>query len=440
MQSTFKKFISQNKLIKAGERVLLAVSGGIDSVVMCDLFAQSGIQFAIVHCNFGLRGKESEDDEKFVKNLSVKYIVPFFCKKFEAKNVSEKNKISIQMAARDLRYAWFEKLLKEEKYSFIATAHHQDDNAETILLNWLRGSGIAGMTGIPVKNQKTIRPLLFASRSDIEQYAKKNKLMYREDSSNRSLDYTRNFLRHKVMPLLREINPSLAETAMTNAMRMDDAEKLYHHCIENYKSEIVQEKQNSLLISISLLKKSAAPHSVLFEIIKPYGFTFDETGRMIQSLEALSGKQFQTTTHRLIKDRTHLIVEPLKNKTEKLSYRIRENQKEIVEPLHLIFSKEKYNNQNLKTTPDKVYLDYDKIKFPLTLRKWKQGDVFVPYGMKGKKKLSDFFIDQKLSISEKENVWVLCSGEKIVWVVGMRMDDRFKVTAQTKKVLIIKLH
>lgn len=445
MLNLFKTYINKEKLFSKTDTILLTVSGGIDSVVMCELFHQAGYKFGIAHCNFQLRGDESEGDENFVEELAEKYGVQFHSVSFDTSAFAKKNKLSIQVAARKLRYDWFEEIRTQFDYSFIATAHHQDDSIETFFINLIRGTGIAGLHGILPKQNNIIRPLLFTNKDQIELFAKKNKLEYREDSSNASDKYVRNKIRHKLIPILKELNPNIHKTIAEDIQRLSDTEKVYKKEIVDKRSKIIKEDKNGIQISIKELKKLNPIEPYLFEFLYPLGFNSATVDEIIESLNGQSGKQFFSATHRLIKDRDFLFLESRdKNQESRLKNKgnhfIKKNQTELSnDTLRLNFKTiSKSTNYELRTTNSIANIDFDKLEFPLEVRKWKNGDIFYPLGMKGKKKLSDFFIDKKISISEKENIWLLTSKNEIVWVIGLRLDDRFKVTDKTKKIYFVE--
>jgi tRNA(Ile)-lysidine synthase len=441
MQKAFSSYIQKENLFITSDTILLTVSGGIDSIVMCELFHKANFKFAIAHCNFKLRGKESNGDELFVKQLAKKYDVPFFCKSFNTSAYADKKNSSIQMAARDLRYEWFEEIRKKEKFQYIATAHHQDDSVETFFINLVRGTGISGLHGILPKQGKIIRPLLFTNKNEIEIFAKKNKLKHREDSSNASDKYVRNKLRHQVIPVLKELNPALGNTINETIQRLRDVELIYKNEIENKRKTIVKKEKGNYTISIEQLKKLSLPFIYLYKFLKPYNFNANTVESIIAALSGESGKQFYSDTHRLIKDRNLLIIEKIPGiRDQELRIEINKDQKELViEGLQLKFRTLHENPKPKILNPKSECVDFDKLEFPLEVRKWETGDTFYPLGMKGKKKLSDFFIDKKLSISQKENTWLLTSKGKIVWVIGLRIDERFKITDKTKKIYFAEL-
>ncbi len=437
MKEQILAYIQQEHLFKLKEKILLTASGGIDSTVLCDLFHKAGLSFGIAHCNFQLRAKESDGDEAFVKKLAAKYKVPFHHIRFDTNTYAKKNKLSIQVAARELRYEWFEKIRSEHSYEYIATAHHQGDVIETFFINLIRGTGISGLRSIVPKQGKIIRPFLFATKKEVLAYAEKNKITYREDSSNASDKYLRNKIRHHLLPVLNEFSPVAEASIIHSIEKLREAEFIYKQTIDDVRSKIAIVQNGFIRISIAELKKLNPVATYLYELLKPYGFNAAATNDIILALSATSGKEFLSHTHRLIKDRTHLVIEPFTTTAHSAQFFIiRKDQTELqVDRFHLRFQLRNSSTDKITTDVNTALLDADKLNFPLTLRKWKQGDVFQPLGMKGKKKLSDFFIDKKLSLMEKENVWLLCSDEKIVWVIGMRLDDRYKVTSKTKNTL-----
>lgn len=434
----FKEYNAAKKLAGPKKRVLLTVSGGIDSMVLCHLFSAVRYPFAIAHCNFQLRGDEANGDEALVKTLEEAYGVTVFVKRFDTKAYAEEKGLSIQLAARELRYTWFEELRKEHQMDNIATAHHLNDNIETILFNLTKGTGIRGLRGIPVKQGKIIRPLLFASREEIETYAKENNIAYREDSSNASDKYTRNKIRHNIIPLLKEINPALEQTLGEKIELFTELEEMYTKSIGKETKQLFLPRRNDIYIPILKLKKVKNAGSVLYEYLKDYGYNNEQVEDILASVDGTPGKQFITTQARIIKDRQFFILTKLPEQdiTAKL---INEGDMEVVLGDRKLIIKK---GEDIKTTPDKsiAYLDAAKLEFPLIVRRWKQGDYFYPFGMKmKKKKLKKFFVDEKVSLAEKENVWVVESNQRIVWVAGYRIDERFKVSEQTKQTLSIAI-
>jgi tRNA(Ile)-lysidine synthase len=391
-----------------------------------------------VHCNFQLRGDESDGDEEFVKSEVLIHGVPAFFQTFDTNEYARMNGISIEMAARELRYEYFEKIRKENNYDFVATAHHSDDLIETFFLNLSRKTGIKGLTGIKEKAGNIIRPLLFANRDEIEAFAAKNYLEFREDSTNNEVIFQRNFLRHKILPLFTELNPSFKKNVLASIENLKDAETVYSGFFDSEKSKVVLDTGDSLLIDIEILKKSAFPKLLLLEILVDFGFNPTVVDDVFQSLDSDSGKQFFSKSHRLVKDREKLFVSPIEENGSKIYY-IEADDIELFEPLEMNI--EKHSGVGFKIRKEKniACVDMEKLQFPLLIRKWQQGDYFQPLGMTGFKKVSDFFIDEKIPLHEKENTWLLCSGEKIVWIMGQRIDNRFKITLKTKNILQIEI-
>lgn len=441
MLHLFNTFIKKENLFKSTDKILLTVSGGIDSVSMCELFFKAGFKFGIAHCNFQLRGAESDVDESFVEELAEKYNAQLHSVTFDTSSYSKKNKLSIQQAARELRYNWFEEIRSQYKYNFIATAHHRDDSIETFFINLIRGTGISGLHGILPKQGTIIRPLLFMSKDEILAFSKNNKLKHREDSSNASDKYLRNKIRLQLIPLLKELNPKINQTIIDEIKRFSNVEKIYKKEISAKQKKIVSEDLHSSRISIKELNRLNPVEPYLFEFLHPLGFNASTIEEIVFSLNEQSGKQFFSSTHRLIKDREHLIVEDIIKKKinssahKNKSYPVKKNQKSLkAADLKMSFSLKKTQEHLLKTSLNCANIDYDKLIFPLEIRKWKKGDSFYPLGMKGKKKLSDFFIDKKLSLIQKETIWLLTSENKIVWIIGLRIDERFKITDKTTKI------
>jgi len=443
----FIKNVQQQNLFQKNDLLLLAVSGGMDSVALCELCFQAGFHFEIAHCNFQLRGEESERDEKFVRQLGEKYWTKVFVKKFDTKEYAEMNKTSIQVAARELRYDWFDQLLKSEESSplsfqrsrFLLTAHHANDNIETLLLNFFKGTGIKGLQGILAKKQNIIRPLLFAKKEEIVAFLKENNLEFVEDSSNESDKYTRNYIRNQLIPSLQKAFPRVEDNLIHNLERFSEIEILYQQAIQLHKKKLIEQKGNELHIPVLKLLKTQPLKTIVFEIIKEFGFTSHQTEEVINLLKSESGKYIPSSTHKIIKNRNWLIIAP----------------QNILDSAYILFDEEageidfelgKLGIKYRDSKPAKIPLsnliaavDAKEIKFPLLLRRWRQGDYFYPLGMQKKKKLSKFLIDQKKSLSEKEKIWIIESKKRIVWIVGERIDDRFKITDKTKGVLFIEL-
>lgn len=439
MLSRFQSFILDNNLCRINQKILLATSGGIDSLVMLDLFARSGYNCGIAHCNFKMRGADSDEDQIFVKNLAEKYNVPFYTTSFNTEEYSENNRISVQMAARMLRYEWFEDLRLDQNYDLIATAHNKNDSVETFFINLARGTGIRGLTGIPIISGNLIRPLLFMNREEIERYAESFDISWREDSSNSQTKYARNKIRHSVIPALKELNPGIINTMAENINRLKDVEDIYLHSLENAKINLIFKDKNFTWISIKELKKLDPVYTWTFELVKDFDFSAHVTKDIIRNLDAEPGKIFFSPTHRLVKDRDRLIIHPLKENETKRYY-IDDPTQDLTDPMKIELSiLPATGTTGIPPENTVAWFDLDLLEFPLMIRKWEPGDYFMPLGMKNMKKVSDFFVDNKISIPEKENSWMLVSGDKIFWIIGKRIDERFRITPETKRILQLKL-
>ncbi len=435
-----RQFIDSNQLLIDNDRILVGVSGGADSVVLLHILLKLGFECVVAHCNFHLRGEESMRDELFVEKLAEKYKLIYKKTDFDTVRFAKSNKISIEMAAREMRYAWFKKLAPENKCQTIATAHHTDDSIETLLLNMIRGTGLKGLTGIEPRNGDIVRPVLCCTRSEIEQYAQKNKLEYITDSTNLANEYSRNKIRNLILPMMADINPSVKQSLAENISRFRGSWKIYSEKIAEIEAHITFNKENQTFVDIDKLKSQSDPKTILFEILQKYQFNSDVISNIFEGLDKSSGKRYYSDTHRLLKDREHLIVDEIEpNNT--LEFSIDESTKSISIPINLSLNKKARNEDFIiSKKSDKIHIDADKIKFPLTLRKWKKGDSFHPFGMKESKKLSDFFINEKINRNQKENIWLLVSDNKIVWIIGLRMDERFRITEKTKNILEISLY
>lgn len=430
----FKKNILENFPSITSQKILLAVSGGIDSMILADLFLKSNINFAVVHCNFKLRDASSDLDQKFVEEYCNQNNIPFFTTSFDTSAFSKDFKLSTQVAARKLRYNYFYEILEKENFDFIATAHHLDDSIETFFINLSRGTGIDGLTGIPIQNNKIIRPLLHLSRKEIENYAFENTLAWREDTSNATDYYLRNKIRHHLTPILREINPSFSESFQQTLKNLKQTQSLVDDASRMVYKKVVTDELDYKKINITELKKLPNFSAYLYQWLQPLGFT--AWNDIYKLVEAKTGKQIFSEKNQLLINRNFLIVAP-KSKGIDFEFRIDKGISEVKVPINMLFCKvaKIYN-----TTNKTIFVDYEKLQFPLTLRRWKTGDIFQPLGMNGRsKKVSKFFKDEKLSIIEKENAWLLCSGYEIVWIIGLRADERFKISNITKTILQIDL-
>ncbi|MFA9388712.1 MAG: tRNA lysidine(34) synthetase TilS [Prolixibacteraceae bacterium] len=439
MYDRFFNFIKQEELFGPSDKLLLGVSGGVDSVVLARLTDRLGNQFALAHCNFNLRGTASDDDEKFVINLANELGVKCYLSSFQTANYASANGISIEMAARVLRYEWFEKIRVDNGFDWLLVGHHLDDVLETFILNLSRGTGIRGLSGIQSKAGKVLRPLLFASRTDIEKYAREMEYAWRHDASNDDVHFKRNKVRHKILPLFTELNPSFRQNLQRTIHYLDETKKVLLTRIAELRESLVTENDQWVRISIAGLKNLEPVSIYLYELLREYHFKTEVVEDMVLALDGNPGSCFYSPTHRLVIDREDLIVTAIEpNKTE-LFY-IEKTDKFLSEPLHLRLSVERYTDDfKIPNSPFVVVFDYDLLRFPLVLRHWKIGEYFKPLGMQGLKKVSDFFIDEKYSIPEKEAAWILASEDKVAWIVGKRIDERFKITENTQLVLRIEI-
>jgi len=435
MISKFQKHLSQNLPFLANKKLLLAISGGIDSMVLLDLFKESDFEIAIAHCNFQLRGQESDDDQRFIENYSKENTIPLFVTQFDTKAFAEDFKLSIQVAARELRYKWFYELLESNDYDYVLTAHHADDNIETFLINLSRGSGLEGFTGIPILNDKTVRPLLNFGREEIVSYAKENHIKWREDSSNASDKYLRNKIRQEIVPVLKKLNPNLlssfqgtVENLQQSMSLVDDASRIVYR-------KVVLDEENQKKINLKELLQLPNYKAYLYQWLNPFGFkAWNDIYNLVDSQ---SGKQIFSEGFKLLKDRDYLILSPQTEIDQEEKYLIGEEDKEVNFHIKLSFCKISNTSNGSNKT---IFVDQNKLKYPLVLRRWKEGDVFYPLGMNGKsKKVSKFFKDEKFSLIEKENTWLLCSDGQVVWIVGIRQDERFKIEKTTKQIVQIAL-
>lgn len=430
------QYIYKNNLLsKLSGKIIVGVSGGVDSAVLLYILHYLGYKCQAVHCNFHLRGEESLRDEKYASLLASSMNVNFLKKDYDTRYIAKQRNISIEMAARNLRYECFENLRQEQNAELIAVAHHREDSIETLLLNLIRGTGIRGLVGIKSKNGKIIRPLLDNTKQEILQFAKKNQILHMTDSSNFDEEFVRNKIRLKLIPLLRILNPSIEKTLLYVIKNLTEVTKIYDAHIEKVINRVFNPKIG--VINIIELKKTPSPESILFEILKKYGFNRHIVYNVNRAIEGLSGKIFCTSQYTLIKDRSHFLLIPSGKNNENKVYLINENEKKITVPFLIkIYYKNIGNNFQIKYNSNAAYFDIEKLQFPLKLRKWEKGDKFIPFGMQNFQKLSDYFNDHKFSKLEKEQVWLLCSGNDIIWIVGKRIDNRYRIKSTTRKAVI----
>ncbi|MEN9523611.1 MAG: hypothetical protein RL065_1988 [Bacteroidota bacterium] len=437
IEKRLNEFIAKQKLFSANEKIIVACSGGCDSVVLAVLLYQLNYKIVLAHCNFQLRGDEANGDEQFVKLLAEQLKIDFHVICFDTEKYAVENKLSIQQAARNLRYEWFEKLRLEIGFDKIATAHHLNDSIETTFINLIRGTGIAGLTGISSKNNKIVRPLLFADRNEIEQCAKQNNISFRTDSSNLNDDYTRNKIRHQIIPLLKEINPSFEKTMLKNIERFTAVENIFEASVHRKINKALVKLGNEWKINLKLIHHHLAYSTLLFEMLKPFGFNASQVDDIVEAKELKSGAEYFSEKYRMVLHQHFLVItenKPIDNSV--IFIQQHQEKAELQNELLKIKVSDRLGELKFDDNKNMAMMDFKNITFPLVVRRWKQGDYFYPLGMnKKKKKLSDFFTQQKLSKVDKEKVWLLCSGDYILWVIGMRQDERFKVTEQTKQII-----
>jgi len=434
MLQKFKQHLHQNFPFLEDSKLLIAISGGIDSVVLAHLCSQLNLNFSLCHCNFNLRGQESDDDEAFVTSLAKTLKTLVYTTSFETEKYATKNKVSIQVAARDLRYTWFYKLLDANQYDYVLTAHNTNDNLETFIINLTRGSGLEGFTGIPPVNQKSVRPLLAFSRDDITLFAIKNGIVWREDRSNASIKYVRNKVRHKVIPILKELNPHVLESFQNTIEYLNESQSIINDAVKNITANVVSYENDVLKISCKEIEKLSNKKAYLYQLLQGYGFT--AWNDIVDLISAQPGKQIFSNTHRLLKDRNFLILTTI-NKSQSIKGPILIDQKvsKITNPIKLtIQNTDDYTSKN----KEQIIIDKDLVNYPLSLKKWHHGDAMYPTGMKGSKKISQLFKDNKLSLLDKEKIWILADAkDHIIWVIGLRQDRRYLANKTSKNRLKI---
>ncbi len=436
----FQRYIDENNLVTHDDRILLTVSGGVDSMVMLSLFVRCGYTVGVAHCNFQLRGAESDEDEVLVQEEAARYGVPFYNRRFETAAEMERTGESMEMAARRLRYAWFDELSRTEGYSAVAIAHHADDSIETFFINLLRGTGLRGLTGISTQVGKIVRPLLFASRREILEYAAANHIPYREDSSNRSTKYLRNKIRLGLIPRIREINPKFTSLMCRNLARLTDAQLFINHGIERIRETAVTSGEGIDTIHLDRIDPAFPREFVIYELLNSaYGFKGDVIDALCRALEqGATGRRFYARDHVAVTDRGTILVAPIAPEDACLTTVEKGAPRSYCGNAVLYYEYCDIDTIKNFGVPEHIaQVDADRLQFPLTLRRWQEGDWFIPFGMTGRKKISDFLIDAKVPLPEKQRQFVLLSGDEIVWLVGRRIDDRYRLTSETENVLRI---
>lgn len=432
----FLEYGRQEKLFAGNSRLLLAVSGGIDSMVMAWLFREAGIEHSIAHCNFSLRGKESDSDEEFVASWARKNNIQFFVNRFDTLGFAARRKISVQMAARELRYDWFRSLIRMEGFDAVAVAHNLNDNVETFLINLIRGTGLSGLAGMSPRSGDIIRPLLFATRDEISSFAAEHETEYREDSSNAQVKYTRNRIRHLVIPEMEKVNPGVVQSINDTMSHLSASSSIVEVYISKLGREIFRTTGETTEAEIRRLKDLAPPEPHIFELFRPFGLSPKQTAEVISLLSSETGKSVYTSTHRLLNDRGRIIITPAK--TEKpAEYCFNSIDEMRISGLFSDLRITEPSEESLPVIPLTAALDLDRVTFPVTVRHWGPGDRFRPLGMKQMKKISDFLIDLKIPVTEKEKVLLMLSGDEVMWVMGFRIDDRYRVTSGTGRILVI---
>ncbi len=431
MLSKFKSHINTKLSFLKGKKLLLACSGGVDSVVLTQLCKAIGLDLTLAHCNFKLRGTESDGDEAFVRNLASSLELEVLVKEFDTLDYAQNHRGSVQMAARELRYQWFNQLLADKSFDYLLTAHHLDDDLETFLINLSRGTSLEGLLGIPEQNDKVIRPLLVFTREEITAYAEEQKIQWREDSSNSGSKYLRNKIRHGIVPKLKELHPTFIQNFIQTQSYLHQTNDLVNNHLEEVKTRLFQKDDGAIKVNVADLQKLQPLQAYLYGLF--HGFGFSDWEAVHGLLTSMSGKEVLSKTHRLLKDRDQLILSKIKTRVNE-HFPVFDKDTMLEQPIKLTMEKVDSVTKPLTNT---VFLDKEKLNFPMVLRNWGKGDYFYPFGMKGKKKLSKFFKDEKIDVVSKEKQWLLCSDDEIVWVVGKRADERFRVDDSTRQIVKI---
>jgi tRNA(Ile)-lysidine synthase len=434
MQLKFEQQLASLVSEHSQKKWLIAVSGGLDSMVLLHLMLELKLNIAVAHCNFGLRAEASDADASLVSTFCHKHQIPFHLKVFETEKFAQDNRLSTQMAARELRYSWFENLRQTEGFDFVCTAHHLDDQLETFIINLSRGTGLNGLTGIPALQKNICRPLLHFSRLEIESFAEKHQILWREDASNQSDYYLRNQIRHHVTPALKNISHDFLSSFEKTLSHLQDSQSLIRDAMQNFQETCVIFDEHQVLIDLNSLKQFQNPNAYLYSFLNPFGFTAWQD--VFQLIHSQTGKMVVSPSHHLLKNRETLVL-TLNKKEKKHSYIINQKQEELNFPIKLRFSEVSALGESNANT---IFVDSELLEFPLTIRKWESGDMFFPFGMSGSKKVSKYFKDEKMSLHEKNQIWLLCSKNQIVWIIGKRFDRRFQINNLTKTILQITLH
>ncbi|MGM0375599.1 MAG: tRNA lysidine(34) synthetase TilS [Bacteroidota bacterium] len=426
--------------VEKEQPMLVALSGGADSMALLHILLKLGYVCHAAHCNFHLRGEEANDDERFVFDFCLENNIPLHVTHFDTFSEADRQGVSVEMAARDLRYKWFRHIMQENSLPWLATGHHGDDMIETFFLNLARGTGLRGLKGMKCCNGDVVRPLLPFCRTDIESYCEINQIPFRTDSSNNDTAFFRNNIRHNILPVMNELNPSFFHTMMQNFRNLEEVWQVFEKEVAAVREQMVAEEGGMMLIPVKLIREHSQRTSILFELLRPYNFNSVVVSEIIKSLEGIPGKQFFSSTHRLVRDRYNLVLVPLKE-NERDEFYLQNGDSHLEVPFGMtirVFDRDE--NFSISRDSNQIHLDADLLDFPLKIRHWQNGDQFRPLGMEQFKKLSDYFVDEKFSLVEKDRAWLLLSGDNdIVWVVGHRIDDRFKVTSSTKRVLELTL-